>query len=125
MNIKEKIKTYTKLLDELDILAKSIFNYFKEFPTICKFYGYCKFDFFEIKDDEFIIVYRENEYDYDDIDTFSIPLTHIYNNTWKQYIVDMVEEEREKSYRMQLKLKQDEKEYRYNLYQELKTEFEK
>lgn len=52
------------------------------------------------------------EYDTDDI---TIPIEHVLNNTWKQYLED--EKKREQQER-------EEKEKRRQLYEELKQEFE-
>ena len=124
MITKEKVKTYTKLLEELEYLSQEIFDYFSQYPILCSFYGYARYEQFDIQDNNLYIKYYDHGYDIYDCDNFYIPLKHVYDNTWKQYIDDMEEEKQQRIYGIKLKEQKKKKEERMKLYQELRAEFE-
>lgn len=85
--MKEKIQRYLQDKEDITTLAKEIFLYIKRnYIGLLAFGKYSAYDGFQIKHGKFSIKHLDIGYDIYDYSWFRIPLKHIYEGTWKEYI---------------------------------------
>lgn len=124
-NYIEICKIYNETRGAIHKLSKEIWSYiYKNYAEYLEFGKDSDFDEWDIDDTDLTIKYLRAYYDLDEHDWFYIPLSVIYNDTWKEFINDYfnkikAEEEAEKAVR-----EVREKEQRQKLYEKLKQEFE-
>ena len=121
MIIKDKIKLYLEIKDELNNLAREIFLYIKEnYIELLAFGKYSAFDGWKVKDGKFSIKHLDRGYDVYEYSYFRIPIKRIYEETWKEYIQEQEKKRFNKHLREQQKKEELKREKELMILKELK-----
>lgn len=124
-NYIEICKIYNESRSAIYKLSKEIWSYiYENYAKYLEFGRDSYFDEWNLDNADLTIQYYRAHYDLVETDWFHIPLSVIYNDTWKEFIDEhfnkiKAEEEAENEIR-----ETREKEQRQKLYEKLKQEFE-
>lgn len=121
---REKYLEITKIYDEtcnvINSLCRKIWAYiYDNYAEYLKYGKRSEFDNWDLECDFLCIEYFQNYYEFD-TELFHIPLSVIYNDTWKEFIDNHFNKIKAEEVDREAK----EKEKRRKLYEELKKEFE-
>ena len=123
--MKDKIKLYLEIKDELGNLASEIFQYIKEnFIGLLAFGKYSAYDGWKVKGGKFSIKHFDRGYDIYEYSYFQVPLKRVYEGTWKEYIQEQEEKRIEKYCKKQIEEEKLKRERELKILKELKEKYE-
>lgn len=122
--MKDKIKQYLEIEEELEDLALEIFEFTKKNHIgLLAFGKHSGFDDWELSKNHLSVKHCDRGYDLYEYSYLRIPLKHIYDNTWKEYIQDRDERRINNAIKKQEAEKQQETERELKLLEELKKKY--
>ena len=122
----EVCNIYNETRGAIDKLCKDIWSYICEnYAEYLEYGKYSALDEWDLDDTHLSIEYYRTYYDLHESTLFYIPLSVIYNDTWKEFI-DKHFDKIKLEIKAEEELREvDEREKRRKLYEKLKQEFEK